>query len=58
MAKYRKFIVAGAGFAAEALVLGLVPAPYDKWVTIGLAALTALGVRQVPNAPLPQPVKK
>ena len=52
MDRYRKALVAVAGLAGQALVLGLIPAPYDKYVSVILAALTALGVYAAPNAPM------
>jgi len=46
----RKFLVALLGFAASAVAAGIVPEPYDQWVTVAVAGLTALGVYRVPNA--------
>jgi hypothetical protein len=47
-----KALVALATAISEALALGLVPAPYDKWAVVTLAVLGAYGVFRVPNAPL------
>lgn len=46
----RKFLVALAGLAANAVALGLVPPADLKWVMFGLTAATALGVYVTPNA--------
>jgi len=51
MDKYRKGLVAVAGLAGQLVAAGMIPAPYDKWVAVVLAALTALGVYAVPNTP-------
>jgi len=49
MGRYRKGLVAAAGLLAQAVAAGIIPAPYDKWAAIFLAALTAAGVYAVPN---------
>lgn len=53
MGKYKKFIVAAltAGGVALASALTDDKVTTAEWVTIGLAALGALGVYAVPNAP-------
>jgi hypothetical protein len=51
MDRYRKGIVAAAGLLGQLVAAGIIPAPYDKWAMAVLAALTALGVYAVPNAP-------
>lgn len=60
--RYRKFIVAGTG---AAIVTGLaaldqtgVLAPYP-WISAGVTVVTAIGVRQVSNAPytVPHPIE-
>lgn len=60
MDRYRKFLVAGAGVALQLLTLlvhalnaGLLPASWVPWVQVVVALATALGVRQVENAPDP-----
>lgn len=58
VAQIRKLLVAAAGYAAALLAYGLVPAPYDKYVSGALAFLASIGVYAVPNAqPLEEPVK-
>ena len=53
VAAYAKFIVAvvGAGISA-ALTFAAPDTPEFKWLTIGAAVLTAVGVYFVPNSPL------
>lgn len=53
--RYRKGLYALAGLLAQGLNAGLVPAPYDKWVAVVLAALAAAGVVAASNDPLPAP---
>lgn len=50
LAQIRKTLVGLAGALATAVAGGFIPAPYDKWASIAMAVLTALGVYQVPNA--------
>lgn len=50
-ANYRKFLVALAGVAAQAVNLGLVHGTAAEWVSVTLAALTAAGVVATPNTP-------
>ena len=50
LAPYRKEAVVALGVLAQALSLGLLPAPADKYVTALFALLVALGVH-VPNEP-------
>lgn len=49
MQKYRKFIVALIGAIGVAVSDGLLPSSWGAYVTMAIAALTALGVYQVPN---------
>jgi hypothetical protein len=51
MDRYRKGLIAGAGLLGQLVAAGLIPAPYDKWAAVVLAALTAAGVYAVPNTP-------
>lgn len=53
IAAYAKFIVAivGAGITA-ALQFTLPTDPAFKWLTIGMAVVTSVGVYFVPNAPV------
>lgn len=58
MARYRKFLVALGGFAAQLLIAlewaldtDVVDPEWRPWVVAVVAFLTALGVRQVSNAP-------
>jgi hypothetical protein len=50
MGKYRKGLIAAAGLLGQLVAAGMIPAPYDKWAAVVLAALTAAGVYAVPNA--------
>jgi hypothetical protein len=47
----KKFLVAVAGLAGVAIANGYVPAAEVKWVSAGIAALSAIGVYLVPNGP-------
>jgi hypothetical protein len=47
--KYNKFWVALGAFIAQVVQLNVIPEPYIPWVTAIIAALTALGVYQIPN---------
>lgn len=53
MGAYAKFIVAvvGAGLAAVRLAITDSVITGDEWITIVLAALTAIGVYLYPNEP-------
>lgn len=51
-AEVRKFLVAVATGMSQALALGLLPSPYDKYVMCVLAILGAYGVFAVPNDPV------
>lgn len=54
----RKAVTALVGAAGEAVTLGLVTATWGKWLAVGIAFATALGVYVVPNAtPAPPPPK-
>lgn len=48
-AEVRKFLVAVATGLTQALSLGLLPSPYDKYVVLCLAVLGSYGVFAVPN---------
>ena len=50
-ARARKYLVALMGMAAQLIVAGVIPPPWDSRVQLALALLTAAGVYQVPNAP-------
>lgn len=50
-ARARKYLVALMGVAAQLVVAGVVPPPWDSRVQLALALLTAAGIYQVPNAP-------
>lgn len=50
---YRKYAVALAAAITEALALGLLPSPFDKYAAAVLAFLSAAGVRAVSNTPAP-----
>ena len=50
-----KTLIAIAGLATEAVNAGLVPASDQKWVGIGIAAITTLFVYVFPNTPIPPP---
>lgn len=47
---YRKFIAAVVGAVTSALSLGVLPESYNKYVSVAIVFLTALGVYAVPNA--------
>lgn len=47
---YRKAIAAVVGAAATAVSLGLLGDPWDKWLAVVVAFVTAAGVYAVPNA--------
>lgn len=49
MAKYRKLITAVVGAVGLAITEGVVPGVASRYVAIGVAFLTALGVYTVPN---------
>lgn len=49
LARYRKFIVALIGLAAQAVNEGLIHGTAAHWVTVVIAALTAAGVVVTPN---------
>lgn len=49
-AEVRKFLVAVATGLSQALALGLLTEPYDKYVMCVLAVAGAYGVYKVPNA--------
>ena len=46
-----KFITALIGAAVAAAAAGLIPDSYAKWITVGVAFATAIGVYAVPNGP-------
>ena len=48
-AEVRKFLVAVATGISQALALGILPSPTDKYAMCVLAALGAYGVYKVPN---------
>lgn len=50
LAEVRKAIVGLAGILAALLAQGVVPSPYDGYVSAVLAVLATLGVYQVRNA--------
>lgn len=47
----RKFLVAAATGLTQALSLGLLPSPFDKYAVLCLSVLGAYGVFAVPNEP-------
>ena len=51
---YRKYAVVVAALVLTILIviLPVVPQQYKAWVSVGIMVLTALGVKQVSNAPL------
>lgn len=51
LANINKFLVAIVGVAGVILSNGLVPAQYSKWVTGGIAVVSALSVYLVKNGP-------
>jgi hypothetical protein len=53
LALIRKFLAALSGAVAVAVANGLLPDPYAKWVSSGLAVITAFIVFFVPNEPTP-----
>lgn len=53
MTGYRKFIAALAGAAALAVSEGLVPDTVERWITVAIGFLTALGVYAIPNGGAP-----
>ena len=54
LARYRKTLMAAitAGLISAQALLPLTPLEHS-WISIALAVLGALGVYQVPNAPMP-----
>lgn len=48
-AEVRKFLVAAFAALSQALALGLLPEPYDKYVMCVLAVAATYGVYKVPN---------
>lgn len=48
-AEVRKFLVAVATGLSQALALGLLPSPYDKYAMLCLAVLGSYGVWRMPN---------
>lgn len=55
MSVVAKFIAALIGAAGSVLSAGVLPDSVAKWVAVGIAALTAIAVYLVPNAPKPAP---
>lgn len=53
LASIRKFLAALTGAVAVAVANGLLPAPWDKWVSGALAVATAFVVYLVNNEPAP-----
>lgn len=49
-ARARKFLVAVAGFAGEAVAAGLLHGDAERWTVAALGALTLAGIYRVPNA--------
>ena len=47
--KYAKFWTALAGAVGMAVTLGLITGSAVKWVAVGIAFLTSLGVVVIPN---------
>lgn len=48
-AQVRKFLVAAVAALSQALALGMLPSPYDKYVMCALSVAAAYGVYKVPN---------
>jgi hypothetical protein len=57
-AAIRKTLVSLAGALASIVALGVLPDPWDTWLPMALAVLTALGVYAVPNTPQQLPAGK
>jgi hypothetical protein len=53
LAPYRKGVIGAVGFLAELIIQLGVGGEAQKWATIIIGALTALGVYSVRNAKLP-----
>jgi hypothetical protein len=51
MKNVKKFLVAAVTGATNALALGLLPEPWDKWTVVGASVLGAWGVFAVKNGP-------
>lgn len=51
--KAKKFGVSLLGFAASCAALGLLPEPWNQWVTAGITFLTAIGVYTAKNEKTP-----
>jgi hypothetical protein len=49
----RKALVGAATFVTQAIALGLVPDPYDKWSFAALSALGTYGIFAVRNDDAP-----
>lgn len=54
LAQVRKAAVAAAGIVGQVVAAGVIPDRYLPWTSILIAALTAVGVYGVPNAPIDQ----
>ena len=51
IAEFRKGLIAALGALAVISSMGILPAPWDKYVAAVLALASALGVTLVPNQP-------
>jgi hypothetical protein len=54
LARIRKFLVAAAAVAAQLVAVGVLSGDAERWVQVGLGALSALLVWWVANAPAPE----
>lgn len=55
LAEIRKFLTALAGVAGTAIAQGLVSGAAAKWLSLAIAATTAVLVYLIPNAPTAAP---